>query len=469
MLTTNAKNAMNLTFNSLYRVLFAPLACIVSAISLAAESFESVCVPEYSATAQELTPVRRAALKQLITDTPTTELCALAELYVPNLRRDYLYEIVQKEILARARPESKEVDEIVDTVDTVRTEPTAAKVSDITIVVEGDESESQEEMAKLRDAINSDQADFEQAARTRSVSSTRFRGGSAGFVRVQTMDPVLAQHISEDKCDGTVQGPIVVGNHISLIRCTDFRDEKVVSPDRARQKATEIATRRNSRKLMTELLGANAEMQTLTLPQLEILSSRLFPDGLAIPDQTIQLSAEAEARLRTQVLARYTPPPMSYVESQYGKYKARHIFPAQFDFDILRFPVSAVSRETILSVERRFVSGELPIEKAAEEISDSQLQRLLLDQDQIFLLGVAIEESLKAMPIGSRSDLLQDKDTAYFIVLHGRTPARQKSLEEAEQLIRQRYANAAMHQIRRQLESELLAEMRNAGGAGQGE
>ena len=450
-------------------MLFASIAFLASTPTFAADSFESVCVPAYSASASELTPVRRAALTALITDTPTTELCALAELYVPNLRRDYLHEIVQKEILARARPESKDVDEILDTVDTVRTEPTAAKVSDITIVVEGEASASLEEMAKLRDTINGGQANFEQVARSRSVSSTRFRGGIAGFVRVQTMDPVLAQHISEEKCDGTVRGPIIVGKHISLIRCTDFRNEKVVSPDRARQKATEIATRRNSRKLMAELLGANLEMQTLTLPQLEILSGRLFPDGLAIPDQTIQLSAEAEARLRTQVLARYTPPPMSYVESQYSKYKARHIYPAQFDFDILRFPVSAVSRETILSVERRFVSGELTIDQAAEEIPDGQLQRLLLDQDQVFLLGVAVEESLKAMPVGSRSDLLQDKNIAYFIVLHGRTPSRQKSLAEAEQLIRQRYANAAMHQIRKRLESELLAEMRAAGGTGQSE
>ncbi len=301
---------------------------------------------------------------------------------------------------------------------------------------------------------------FADLARAESDSSTRERGGAAGFVALEDLRPELARVVAGLE-PGDLSPVIELPGGFVLLLCGGIDPEREADLDEERAGIVERlrAERVRARRAALEAEIAAGTPSTPGAPPLAApgpsRSARLdaearrlgwTPDaddrilthwqGLALRAQLAADLAVAERIVEptaAEIAAAWAAPGAGWIES-----RQRHLRALTLAIDRGR---AASTYESFLAAGRELAAGAPParaLERTQEAVAPlARLEELgWLTDDEVWALGRNADTAIRALAVGRLSPAVQEGRSLRIFELLGERPERRKTLAEATPEIR---------------------------------
>lgn len=309
------------------------------------------------------------------------------------------------------------------------------------------------EMAAIRDRAVAGE-DFAQLAADHSESSTRIRGGDAGFVTLDRLVPEVARAVSE-LGPGDLSPVLENDEGLTLIRCTAVLPAKSASFDEARPKIKKRLRARRAEAISADLASLEAEALRRGLTDRPDFQRRL---------------RQSDLRLRAQMAANHLaekwiiPVTPEEVAASYEQHRAALIEPRAWRLEVLETEIDrtrprAYYTELRRRADRLSREGGTLTSVASNLEPKPEINTLgWLNDDQIWMLGRSSDAAIRQLEPDGVSSLVQDGRRLRIYHLIERRDRRPLSRERGMERIRQVLSAARRRAAGSRLRQTILEE-----------
>lgn len=329
---------------------------------------------------------------------------------------------------------------------------------------------------------------FADLARAESESSTRERGGAAGFVALDDLRPELARVVAELE-PGELSPVVELPGGFVLLLCggIDPEREATLEEERADIVARLRAERVRERRAAIDagidagIGGIGGMGDSATVPATAPRSARLDAEarrlGWTPNDDDRILTYWKRLALRAQwaadlaVAERVSPPTAEEIAAAWAAPGAGWIEPRKRHLRALTLEIdrerAASTYERFLAAGRELAAGTPPgqaLERTQQSVAPlARLEELgWLTDDEVWALGRNAEAAIRALAVGRLSPAVQEGRRLRIFELLGERPERRKTLLEATPEIRGALVTLRRREAIEAIRREILA---NAGAA----
>ena len=310
---------------------------------------------------------------------------------------------------------------------------------------------AREEMGGLRARLVAGES-FADLARAESDSSTRERGGAAGFVALDDLHPELARVVAALQ-PGDLSPVVELPGGFVLLLCGGIDPEREANFDEER---AGIVQRLRAERVRERRATIEAEIAAGLPPTPGVArSARLDAEARRLgwtPDADDRilthwkrLALRAQMAADLAVAERVTEPAAAEIAAAWAAPRAGWIEPRKRHLRALTLAIDrgrdAATYERFLAAGRELAAGK-PAERALETAQSSvaplaRLEELgWLTDDEVWSLGRNADAAIRALDVGRLSPAVQEGRSLRIFELLGERPERRKTLAEATPEIR---------------------------------